>query len=132
MLYFYIVQKTMFSTFAINVKWGIIMDKDFENEDDLEKEDKNKYFGRRVAITGGIIIGDLLFILNLAGIKITALLIIVHVLIGGSGFVILAYYLNYIRKKGNKIVVPIINTILLISYILMFVLMFLISKNNKN
>ncbi len=51
MLYFYIVQKTMFSTFAINVKWGIIMDKDFENEDDLEKEDKNKYFGRRVAIT---------------------------------------------------------------------------------
>ncbi|MBQ2355102.1 MAG: hypothetical protein II397_04685 [Treponema sp.] len=108
------------------------MDNDFENEDDLEKEDKNKYFGRRVAITGGIIIGDLLFILNLAGIKITALLIIVHVLIGGSVFVILAYYLNYIRKKGNKIVVPIINTILLISYILMFVLMFLISKNNKN
>ena len=32
MLYFYIVQKTMLSTFAINVKWGIIMDKDFEKE----------------------------------------------------------------------------------------------------
>lgn len=102
------------------------MDSNFENED------KNKYFGRRIAITGGIIIGDLLFILNLTGIKITPLLIIIHILIGGSVFVILAYYLDYIRKKGNKIVVPIINIILIISYILMFVLMFLISKSNRN
>lgn len=102
------------------------MDSNFENED------KNKYFGRRIAITGGIIIGDLLFILNLTGIKITPLLIIIHILIGGSVFVILAYYLDYIRKKGNKIVVPVINIILIISYILMFVLMFLISKSNRN
>jgi hypothetical protein len=102
------------------------MDSNFKNED------KNKYFGRRIAITGGIIIGDLLFILNLTGIKITPLLIIIHILIGGSVFVILAYYLDYIRKKGNKIVVPVINIILIISYILMFVLMFLISKSNRN
>jgi len=114
------------------------MDSNFENEDslkyedDYENEDKNKYFGRRVAITGGIIIGDLLFALNLTGIKITALLIIIHILIGGTVFVILAYYLNYIRKNGNKIVVPVINIILIISYILMFVLMFFVSKNMRN
>ena len=129
MLYFYIVQKTMFSTFAINVKWGIIMDKDFENEDDLEKEDKNKYFGRRVAITGGIILGDLLLLLKLARVEVTDLFFLIYFIVGAIIFCILAHYLDYLRKKGNRIVVPVVNILLLLSYILLIVLGFLLCKN---
>ena len=40
-------------------------------DSNFEKEDKNKYFGRRVAITGGIILGDLLLLLKLAGVEVT-------------------------------------------------------------
>lgn len=119
----------MFSTFAINVKWGIIMDKDFENEDDLEKEDKNKYFGRRVAITGGIILGDLLLLLKLARVEVTDLFFLIYFIVGAIIFCILAYYLDYLRKKGNRIVVPVVNILLLLSYILLIVLGFLLCKN---
>ena len=101
------------------------MDSNFENED------KNKYFGRRVAITGGIILGDLFLILNIAGIKTSDPFAFIYFIIGTVIFVILAYYLNYIRKKGNKIVVPVVNILLLLCYILAFALMCVVVYKNK-
>ncbi|MBP5696419.1 MAG: hypothetical protein J6X11_07220 [Treponema sp.] len=96
------------------------------NEDCFEKEDKNKYFGRRVAITGGIILGDLLLLQKLAGTEITDLFFLICLIVGSIIFYILAHYLDYLRKKGNKIVVPVVNILLLLSYILLIVLTFLL------
>lgn len=108
------------------------MDSNIENEDslkfedDYENEDKNKYFGRRAAITGGVILGDLLLLLRVAGMEITDSFVLIYFIRGIIFFHILAHYLDYLRKKGNKIVVPIVNIVLLLSYILLFFLIFIV------
>lgn len=108
------------------------MDSNFENkydlkyEDNFRNEDKNKYFGRRVAITGGIILGYLLWILNIAVAKTSDLFDFVYIIVGGTICLILAHYLDCIRKKGNKVVVPVVNIVLIVSYILAFCLIFIV------